>query len=783
MEVMTLPCAVTPDQRQAARREIVRQIEQGMTATEARRTLPVPMHRTTVYRLLKRVEREGEQALAERRHGYPTKLRGEVLTWILDYCQNHRTAASREVQRQVSERFGISVSVSQLNRVRAAHGLSGQALPREKTPKTGLMIASGYHEQAGGLLLLAAATETGLLTQLEQALPPGPDPPCLPRAASPAVRRRLVLTLLFLGAVGLPRTWDLRGYTADGLALLTGRKRAYGYRYTEAFLSQIAHAGGAERLTNALPHWTTQLWHPPSDAAIAKSALTCYIDGHRKPVYTDTCIPRGLIGRLGTVLGCRALVLLHDEQGHPLLVTTHRGDQHLMAGLPSIIARYEQQETLAHLERIIVDREGMGTEFLASLSAEGRTVVTILLTSQYQGLTSFHDVGTFVPLSTDATGQIIREVAPARITLARPEHPGEHLCLQVALIRNLRRLVPVVPDQADANRLRRWDADRERTDTRWWEEGWQATASPAKEMTAKLIPIVTTAPTIDAVELAQTYIHRWPAQENVIKDYLLPLGLDTNHGFAKGAVENSEVAKRRTQLQQRLSRLKQWAQSAGKREAQASRRRERLQQAYKSRSKELYRELGLYQSTLEEQGVADYLLRRQVKERKDVVEAELEPIRIKEWQAYEQCNTEFRKQERYCKEQREVLRALKDLEDHERNMYELDNSKDQVMTILKVALTNLAMWVRDQYFPASYAHATWKRLLPFLQLPGTITRDATTIQVELTPFNDRALNRDLVQLCERVNRASPRLPDGRHLSFTIRSTSCILAAQRASRIT
>jgi hypothetical protein len=59
---------------------------------------------------------------------------------------------------------------------------------------------------------------------------------------------------------------------------------------------------------------------------------------------------------------------------------------------------------------------------------------------------------------------------------------------------------------------------------------------------SKLIPIVTTADTSDALELAQTYIHRWPAQENVIKDYLRPLGLDTNHGFAKTPVENSEVA-------------------------------------------------------------------------------------------------------------------------------------------------------------------------------------------------------------------------------------------------
>jgi hypothetical protein len=378
------------------------------------------------------------------------------------------------------------------------------------------------------------------------------------------------------------------------------------------------------------------------------------VDGHRKPVYSGVLIHRGLIGRLGVILGCRALVLLHDEQGHPLLATTHRGDQHLMEGLPAIIARYEHNEESIQVKRIIVDREGMATEFLASLYAEGRTVVTILHTNQYQDLTSFCDVGTFVPLSTDAKGQIIREVAPARITLPRPEHPGEQLDLQVALIRDLRRLVPVVSGEEDAALPSRWDADLPRNERTWWQEGWQATAAPAKEMTAKLIPIVTTAPTIDAVELAQTYIHRWPAQENVIKDYLLPLGLDTNHGFAKVAVENSEVAKRRTHLLQRQSRLKQWAQSAGKREVQASKRRERLRKEYKSRADELYRELGLYQSTLEQQGMADYVLRREIRERKAVIDTELEQIRVKEWRAYEQCNNEFRKQERYCKEQREV---------------------------------------------------------------------------------------------------------------------------------
>ena len=50
---------ITPEQRQAAKREIVRQIEQGVAAKLARIHSAVPMHRTTVYRLLKRVQREG----------------------------------------------------------------------------------------------------------------------------------------------------------------------------------------------------------------------------------------------------------------------------------------------------------------------------------------------------------------------------------------------------------------------------------------------------------------------------------------------------------------------------------------------------------------------------------------------------------------------------------------------------------------------------------------------------------------------------------------------------
>lgn len=132
---------------------------------------------------------------------------------------------------------------------------------------------------------------------------------------------------------------------------------------------------------------------------------------------------------------------------------------------------------------------------------------------------------------------------------------------------------------------------------------------------------------------------------------------------------------------------------------------------------------------------------------------------------------ELNKQERYCKEQRDLLRALEDLEANERVMYELDHRKDQVMTIFKVALTNVVMWIREHFFSASFAQATWKRLAPFFPLRGQVRQHSSSVFVELSRFNDRQYNRDLAVLCERVNNASLHVPDGRRLLLTVKTIS------------
>lgn len=123
---------VAPEQRQAAKRQMIEQIEQGASVQQARSQSEVHMHRATVYRLLKRVRAEGETAYTDGRHGHPIKLRGEVRAFLIERCQATPSVSSPVVQQAIQERFSLSISVSQLNRIRAGLGLGRRCLPREK---------------------------------------------------------------------------------------------------------------------------------------------------------------------------------------------------------------------------------------------------------------------------------------------------------------------------------------------------------------------------------------------------------------------------------------------------------------------------------------------------------------------------------------------------------------------------------------------------------------------------------------------------------------------------
>ena len=100
-------------------------------------------------------------------------------------------------------------------------------------------------------------------------------------------------------------------------------------------------------------------------------------------------------------------------------------------------------------------------------------------------------------------------------------------------------------------------------------------------------------------------------------------------------------------------------------------------------------------------------------------------------------------------------------------MQELDNTKDQLMTLLKVGLANLGLWVRDHYFGESYQTCGWERLLPFFQLSGWITATETEVRLDFSPFNHREMERDLQDLCRKAHASGVHLPAGRRLVLTV----------------
>src|SRR5258708_3604415 len=110
--------------RREARRGMVRLMLDGLSWCEASEQARIPFTRSGAQRLVRRVQKEGESALEERRHGHPSKFRGEMREWLERYCRENPLRPSHAVQTELEKGFGLQVSISQINRVRKGLGLS-----------------------------------------------------------------------------------------------------------------------------------------------------------------------------------------------------------------------------------------------------------------------------------------------------------------------------------------------------------------------------------------------------------------------------------------------------------------------------------------------------------------------------------------------------------------------------------------------------------------------------------------------------------------------------------
>src|SRR5713101_7501699 len=395
--------------------------------------------------------------------------------------------------------------------------------------------------------------------------------------------------------------------------------------------------------------------------------------------------------------------------------------------------------------------------------------------NQYEDEGSFTDVGEWVPWRSDREGSVVCEVAAARFQLARPTQPDQPLAVRVALIRDWRKLIVCeAATDAETDESEQWKADLAPDQQQFWEPEWQATPAPPAPTRPKLIPVVTTAAEADAVELARTYFRRWNCQENAIRDWLIPLNLDTNHGYAKEPVVNSELVKRRAVLEKRVAHLHRLAAESRKRLRQMSTSdqvREEQVVSWERRQQELLAQV----TALETLGQSDEPGLLAIKAQQVEAEWEVHHRRVLLAATNVAGKRELNHCERACRALRHVLRQQEDLQACEREMWELDNTKDQIMTLLKVGLANLGMWVRDHYFGESYQSCGWEPLVPFSPFGGWVTAADAEVSLDFTPFNHRAMGRDLQELCRKVNTSGAHLPDGRRLVLTVgqRPSGCL----------
>jgi transposase len=123
-----------------AQRNARLQLIEGMCAGQSWQTAvaqsQVHVSRSTAYRLVKlaRDEERAERVFLDDRHGHPYKLTEPLRAWMIERCTRDPQLPSSRVQSALKSRFGVTVSVSQINRVRAEAGVSHQWRGRAQTP-------------------------------------------------------------------------------------------------------------------------------------------------------------------------------------------------------------------------------------------------------------------------------------------------------------------------------------------------------------------------------------------------------------------------------------------------------------------------------------------------------------------------------------------------------------------------------------------------------------------------------------------------------------------------
>lgn len=133
--------------QRAAKARLVEGMLRGQPWEDAVIATGLTLRRSAAYRLTRRVCAFGADALQDQRHGHASKMHEPVRRWLVEYCRGAPGTPSRVVQEALRERFGLTVSIAHLNRVRATLGVGSRLGSGGEKDK--VRAAAGSHRAPG----------------------------------------------------------------------------------------------------------------------------------------------------------------------------------------------------------------------------------------------------------------------------------------------------------------------------------------------------------------------------------------------------------------------------------------------------------------------------------------------------------------------------------------------------------------------------------------------------------------------------------------------------------
>ncbi len=122
------------EERRRRKARLVAGMLEGKRWDEAASAVGMKTSQTAAYRLLRVVRAEGESALGERRHGHPHKVTPPVREWLIERCRGTPNLPGRVLRNEIEERFGVGISITHINRVRAELGVGNTSRVRGEKP-------------------------------------------------------------------------------------------------------------------------------------------------------------------------------------------------------------------------------------------------------------------------------------------------------------------------------------------------------------------------------------------------------------------------------------------------------------------------------------------------------------------------------------------------------------------------------------------------------------------------------------------------------------------------